>query len=66
MSKVTSQLCFLVIVIHQGWATLFDSRATLVTNLVDAGKYKYKKYFGVTTIKEPKKWISLTHLLFFG
>jgi hypothetical protein len=29
--------------IVQGWATLFDSWATLVTNLVDAGQYKYNK-----------------------
>ena len=27
--------------IEQGWATLFDSRATLETNLVYAGHYKY-------------------------
>ncbi len=29
--------------LEQGWATLFDSRATSVTNLVDAGQYKYNK-----------------------
>ncbi len=28
----------------QGWATLFDSRATLVTKLVDEGQYKQNKY----------------------
>ena len=27
----------------QGWATLFDSRATLVTNLFYSGQYKYHK-----------------------
>ncbi len=31
------------VTLEQGWATLFDSRATLVTNLVDAGQYKYNK-----------------------
>ncbi len=29
--------------LDQGWATLFDSRATLVTKLVDEGQYKYNK-----------------------
>ncbi len=29
--------------IDQGWATPFDSRATLETKLVDAGHYKYDK-----------------------
>jgi hypothetical protein len=33
----------------QGWATLFDSRATLVTKLVDEGQYKYiKDLFDIT------------------
>jgi len=27
----------------QGWATLSDSLATLVTKLVDEGQYKYNK-----------------------
>jgi len=29
--------------LNQGWATLFDLRATLVTKLIDAGQYKYNK-----------------------
>ncbi len=29
--------------LEQGWATLFDSRATLVTKLVDEGQYKQNK-----------------------
>jgi hypothetical protein len=29
--------------VEHGWATLFDSRATLETKLVDVGLYKYDK-----------------------
>jgi len=32
-----------VVPLGQGWATLFDSWATLETKLVDAGQYKYYK-----------------------
>ncbi len=40
--------------LDQGWATLFDSRATLETKLVGAGQYKYNKdLFGMTF---EKKW----------
>jgi len=43
-NKETSSLDYqLKILLQQGWATLFDSQATLVTKLVDAGQYKYNK-----------------------
>ena len=33
-----------IVGLDQRWATLFGSRATLVTNLVDAGQYKNRMY----------------------
>jgi len=37
------------------WATLFGSQATLETNLVYAGQYKYHKGFFNLTIE--RKWV---------
>ncbi len=42
--------------LDQGWATLFDSRATLVTKLVDAGQHKYNEdLFDMSFEKKIKK-----------
>jgi hypothetical protein len=51
---------FTLFALQQGWATLFDSRATLETKLVDAGQYKYNKdQFDMTLEKKMGFWLPI-------
>ena len=47
--------------IGQWWATLFGSRATLATNLVYTGQYKYNK--DLFDLAFERKWVFKVHFL---